>query len=62
MHVGGGGVGVTGVDGATDGARFVGGTKSGAPTSGSWHAGDFAIDQTGKVWIYTGSQWVSSHS
>jgi hypothetical protein len=50
------------VAGATAGARFVGGTKSGAPTSGSWDAGDFAIDQTGKVWIYTGSQWVSSHS
>ena len=46
----------------TGGARFLGGTKSGAPTSGSWQAGDFVIDQTGKVWIYTGSAWVSSHS
>jgi parallel beta-helix repeat protein len=62
VHVGGGGVAVSGVDGAMDGARFVGGTKSGAPTSGSWRAGDFSIDQTGKVWIYTGSQWVSSHN
>ena len=43
-------------------ARFLGGTKSGAPASGSWQAGDFVIDQTGKVWIYTGSAWVSSHS
>jgi parallel beta-helix repeat protein len=62
VHSGGGGVAVTGVAGATAGARFVGGTKSGAPTSGSWQAGDFAIDQTGKVWIYTGSAWVSSHN
>jgi hypothetical protein len=46
----------------TGGARFLGGTKSGAPTSCSWHAGDFVIDQTGKVRIYTGSAWVSSHS
>jgi parallel beta-helix repeat protein len=58
----GAGVSVTGIEGAMDGARFVGGTKSGAPTSGSWKAGDFAIDQTGKIWIYTGSQWVSSHN
>jgi parallel beta-helix repeat protein len=52
------GVSVTGVDGATAGARFVGGTKSGAPTSGTWTAGDFAIDQTGKVWIHNGAKWV----
>jgi parallel beta-helix repeat protein len=58
----GGGVSVNGFAGAPAGARFVGGTKSGAPTSGSWKAGDFAIDQTGKVWIYTGSAWVTSHS
>jgi parallel beta-helix repeat protein len=58
----GGGVAVSGVAGTTAGARFLGGTKSGAPTSGSWQAGDFVIDQTGKVWIYTGSAWVSSHS
>ena len=62
VHSGGGGVTVNGVAGATAGARFVGGTKSGAPTSGAWQAGDFAIDQTGKVWIYTGSAWVTSHS
>ena len=53
---------VNGVAGATAGARFAGGTKSGAPTSGSWSAGDFAIDQTGKVWIYTGSAWKASGS
>jgi parallel beta-helix repeat protein len=62
VHSGGGGVTVNGVPGATAGARLVGGTTSGAPTSGSWKAGDFAIDQTGKVWIYTGSAWVTSHS
>ena len=56
----GGAVMVNGVTGATAGARFAGGTKSGAPTSGSWKAGDYVIDQTGKVWIYTGSAWVAS--
>jgi parallel beta-helix repeat protein len=62
VHSGGGGLTVNGVPGAMAGARFVGGTTSGAPASGSWKAGDFAIDQTGKVWIYTGSAWVTSHS
>jgi parallel beta-helix repeat protein len=62
VHSGGGCVTVDGMAGATAGARFVGGTKSGAPASGSWKAGDFAIDQTGKVWIYNGSAWVTSHS
>ncbi len=57
-----GGLTVSGVAGTTAGARFAGGTKSGAPTSGSWAAGDFVIDLTGKVWIYTGSAWVTSHS
>ncbi len=56
----GGAVMVNGVTGATAGARFAGGTRSGAPTSGSWQAGDYVIDQTGKVWIYTGSAWVAS--
>jgi parallel beta-helix repeat protein len=56
----GGGVLVNGVPGATAGARFAGGTRSGAPTSGSWKAGDYVIDHTGKVWIYTGSAWVAA--
>ncbi len=56
------GVSVTGVPGATEGARFVGGTKSGAPTSGTWLAGDFAIDQTGTIWIYNGAKWVAGGS
>ena len=55
-----GAVMVNGVPGATAGARFAGGTRSGAPTSGSWNAGDFVIDQTGQVWVYTGSAWVAS--
>ena len=55
-----GAVMVNGVPGATAGARFAGGTRSGAPTSGSWKAGDFVIDQAGKVWVYTGSAWVAS--
>ena len=54
-----GGVTVSGVPGTTASARFVGGTKSGAPTSGTWTAGDFAIDQTGKIWIYNGSKWIT---
>jgi len=56
------GVSVTGVPGATEGGRFVGSTKSGAPTSGTWTAGDFAIDQTGTIWIYNGAKWVAGGS
>ena len=55
-----GAVMVSGVAGATAGARFAGGTTSGAPTSGTWRAGDYVIDQTGKVWIYTGTAWAAS--
>ena len=58
VHAGAAGVTVNGVAGATAGARFVGGTKSGAPTSGSWTAGDFSIDHTGKIWVYSGSAWL----
>jgi hypothetical protein len=36
-------------------ARFVGGTVSGAPTSGTFAAGDFVIDQSGRVWVCTAS-------
>jgi hypothetical protein len=54
------GVPVTGIEGATQGARFVGSTTSGAPTSGTWTAGDFAIDHTGKLWVYNGAKWVTS--
>jgi len=41
----------TGIGSASAGARFVGGTTSGAPTSGTFNAGDFIIDQTGKIWF-----------
>lgn len=43
----------TGLSGATAGARFVGGTTSGAPVSGTFLKGDFIIDQTGKAYICT---------
>ena len=56
------GVAVAGVPGATEGARFVGSTKSGAPTSGTWTAGDFVIDHTGTIWIYNGARWVAGGS
>jgi parallel beta-helix repeat protein len=56
------GMPVAGVEGATAGARFVGSTKSGAPTAGTWTAGDFAIDQTGKLWVYNGAKWVTGGS
>ncbi len=40
------------------GARFVGGTTSGAPTTGTFTAGDFVVDQSGNIWVYTtGSTW-----
>lgn len=39
--------------GATAAARFVGGTASGAPASGTFAVGDFVIDQTGKVFVCT---------
>jgi parallel beta-helix repeat protein len=56
------GMSFAGVPGATENARFVGGTKSGAPTSGTWTAGDFAIDQTGTMWVYNGAKWVAGGS
>jgi hypothetical protein len=56
------GMPVAGVEGATAGSRFVGSTKSGAPTSGTWTAGDFAVDQTGKLWVYNGAKWVTGGS
>jgi hypothetical protein len=43
----------SGLTGAASATRYVGGTASGAPTSGTFQAGDFVIDQTGKVWICT---------
>ena len=46
---------LTGLPGATAPARFVGGTVSGYPTSGSFIPGDFVIDQTGATWVCTTS-------
>lgn len=39
--------------GATAAARFVGGTTSGAPASGTFSLGDFSVDQTGSIYICT---------
>ncbi len=41
----------TGLTGATAGARFVGGTVSGYPTTGTFQVGDFVVDQSATVWI-----------
>lgn len=42
-----------GLTGATAATRYVGGTASGAPASGTFAVGDFVIDQTGKLWVCT---------
>lgn len=42
-----------GLPGATAASRYVGATASGAPTSGTFLAGDWVLDQTGKLWICT---------
>jgi len=41
----------SGLTGATEAARFVGGTVSGAPVAGTFAAGDYVIDQSGLVHI-----------
>lgn len=43
----------TGLSGATAASRYVGGTTSGAPASGTFAVGDFVVDRTGKVWVCT---------
>jgi len=40
-----------GLPGVVAASRYVGATTSGAPASGTFAVGDFAIDQSGKVWI-----------
>ena len=42
-----------GLTGAVAATRYVGGTTSGAPASGTFAVGDFVVDQTGKLWICT---------
>ena len=41
----------SGLTGATSPSRHVGATASGAPASGSFLAGDFVIDLSGKIWV-----------
>lgn len=43
----------SGLTGATAASRYVGATASGAPASGTFVVGDFAVDQTGKLWVCT---------
>lgn len=42
-----------GLTGATANTRYVGGTASGAPTSGTFNTGDFIVDRTGIIWVCT---------
>jgi hypothetical protein len=42
-----------GLSGAAAGTRYVGGTTSGAPTSGTYQVGDTVVAQNGAVWICT---------
>jgi len=42
-----------GLTGATAATRYVGGTASGAPTSGTFAVGDHIVDQTGSIYICT---------
>ncbi len=44
---------VSGLAGSTAAARYVGGTVSGAPTTGAHLLGDWATDQAGKRWTCT---------
>ena len=44
---------ITGMAGATAGTRFVGGTTSGAPTTGTFAVGDYVVDQTGAMYVCT---------
>lgn len=47
------GLTVTGLTGATAASRYVGATSSGAPASGTFAVGDYAIDRTGTIWVCT---------
>lgn len=46
-------VSTAGLTGATAASRYVGATTSGKPASGTFTKGDFAVDQTGKIWVNT---------
>lgn len=43
----------TGLTGATSATRYVGATTSGAPGSGTFAVGDFAVAQNGHIWVCT---------
>lgn len=43
----------TGLTGATSASRYVGATTSGAPASGTFVVGDFAVAQNGHIWVCT---------
>lgn len=43
----------SGLSGATTAARFVGGTVSGAPVTGTFAVNDFVVAQDGKIWLCT---------
>jgi hypothetical protein len=43
----------TGLTGATTLTRYVGGTAGGPPTSGTFLAGDYVIDNSGNIWVCT---------
>lgn len=44
-------VAVSGLTGAMEPTRYVGGTPGGPPTSGTFERGDFVVDVTGQIWI-----------
>lgn len=56
----------SGLTGATAAVRFVGGTASGAPASGTWTTGDVVVAQNGHIWICTAGgtpgTWVDAGS
>lgn len=41
------------LSGASAPTRYVGGTSSGAPVTGTFAQGDWLIDQTGRIWVCT---------
>ena len=43
----------SGLTGATTATRYVGGTTSGAPTTGTFAVGDYVVDQSGTIWVCT---------
>ena len=50
----------SGTPGAVAASAYVGGTGSGAPTSGTFSIGNFVIDQSGAIWICTTAGTVGS--